>query len=97
MHGKGTFYSNNAEEGERYKYEGEFLKGYMSGYGILTGEDGSRYEGNFLNDVPHGFGKFYETDGSLLFEGQFANGEPITGKEESPSSRQRNEYSAKKA
>ena len=55
FNGKGIFFwgKNNM------KYEGDFLKGEMTGQGKIMYNDGSYYEGQFLDNKKHGFGNYY--------------------------------------
>ena len=44
-------------------YEGEFIKGKKSGYGMFRWPDKSFYEGQWFNNCLHGFGKYYFPSG----------------------------------
>lgn len=44
-------------------YEGSFLLGLRSGYGVMHYADGSVFEGNWLSDKRSGFGKMNWQDG----------------------------------
>ena len=60
------------------KYEGNVTNGKRSGYGIYTGIK-NKYEGNWENDTLEGFGK-YTNSKNEIFEGQFKNGKPYSGR-----------------
>ncbi len=67
--GKEIFSNGNMYEGE-YK-DDAFLKG------TYTFKSGHKYIGEFLDSKRNGFGKYYLEDGSLYFEGQFKDGNPV--------------------
>lgn len=53
-------------------YEGTFLSGMKSGFGIMSYADGSIYEGNWWHDLRHGVGKMNWGDG-ITYNGAWAN------------------------
>ena len=55
------------------RYEGDFHRGKMSGWGVFTTKEGDRYEGEFGDDKPNGFGTYKEADGST-YAGLWTNG-----------------------
>ena len=55
------------------RYEGDFHRGKMSGWGVFTTKAGDRYEGEFADDRPNGFGTYKEADGST-YAGLWKNG-----------------------
>lgn len=55
------------------RYEGDFQRGKMSGWGVFTTKAGDRYEGEFADDRPNGFGTYKEADGST-YAGLWKNG-----------------------
>lgn len=55
-------------------YEGEVRDGYVSGTGILYGEDGQiLYEGEFDKNRYHGTGTLYFDSGRMKYRGSFAD------------------------
>ena len=60
-------------------YEGDFVNGRYHGKGRWILPSGAVYEGDFVGHVQHGRGKLMRPDGSVLFEGNFVNGEPDIG------------------
>lgn len=66
MHGKGVLKNRN-----EIVYQGEFVRGQKSGYGIFKTAEGT-YEGNFDNDLLNGEGAFVWNDGKV-YEGTFKN------------------------
>ncbi len=52
---------------------GDWQDGTMSGYGIMTWQDGRKYEGYFSNNKFSKEGKFTFKDGKI-YEGGFMNG-----------------------
>ena len=61
MDGKGTFTVPG-----QWKYEGDWVTGDMTGYGIRYYNDGSRFEGHWLVDKKHGKGKRIFKDGTVV-------------------------------
>jgi hypothetical protein len=68
--GKGIYLFSSKE-----RYEGEFVKGKFEGQGIMHYPDGVRYIGGWRNNRKHGQGKLVATDGRIIREGQWNNGE----------------------
>jgi hypothetical protein len=66
MHGKGVL-----KDSQSILFQGDFVKGQKSGYGIFRTKDGT-YEGNFQNDLLNGNGSFMWNDGKC-YEGNFLN------------------------
>jgi len=52
-----------------YSYVGQFMDGYLHGFGKLTYEDGIFYEGDFFKGERHGLGRLTQKD--IEFSGQF--------------------------
>lgn len=72
FHGRGVYtFSSGA------RYEGEYVKGKKEGQGTFRYSDGGSYVGQFRNGVREGFGRETSADGSLKFEGQWANDDPV--------------------
>jgi len=44
-------------------YDGEWVDGVKSGYGIYIYNSADKFEGEWHNDMKHGFGKLYLTNG----------------------------------
>ena len=57
-------------------YEGNFKNDAFEGQGTLITEEG-KFVGNFKDGELDGLGKYYDESGELIFEGQFAKGEPV--------------------
>lgn len=55
------------------KYEGQFVEGKFSGYGVLTFAEGTRYEGEFKEGLFEGHGCHTASIGGIL-KGQFSKG-----------------------
>lgn len=66
MHGKGVL-----RDSLGVVFQGDFVNGQKSGYGIYRTQDGS-YEGNFDRDTLNGKGSFIWNDGKV-YEGNFQN------------------------
>jgi len=73
MHGKGKY--TYAENGA--VYEGDFVNSRQTGKGKYTFPSGVFYEGDFVDGNFHGKGKVTDTDGNILDEGNFKDGEFI--------------------
>ena len=54
-------------------YQGEFVRGFRDGYGLIIYGDGSFYEGYFLDDLRHGFGRFVDISGDC-YTGEWISG-----------------------
>lgn len=74
--GQGIFTSVNPN-GVTWTHTGEFKGGHFNGYGIAEWESGSKREGLFYMDLL-AEGKMYANDGTLVYEGVFENGEPLS-------------------
>ena len=61
------------------RYEGQAQDHKKNGQGVAIWGDGRRHEGQYRDNLPNGYGKFYNADGSLIFEGQWANGVASVG------------------
>jgi hypothetical protein len=58
-HGQGAYYWADGS-----RYEGEFSKSSLCGFGTLYHADGTKlFEGEFKNDQPHGVGTLYFPNG----------------------------------
>ncbi len=68
-HGKGRL--EFLKEGS--VYEGDFIKGQMTGKGIYTWGNKQRYEGDFVNGIKHGKGLYIWSDG-YEYNGEYVNG-----------------------
>jgi len=76
IHGKGTMtFHDNA------RYEGDWDHGNMHGKGTMTFNDNTRYEGDWDNGNMHGHGKFYDQEGTMKYDGPFANNGPVQEEE----------------
>ena len=49
-------------------YDGDYLQGQRSGFGLYTWEDGSHYKGNWLDGQRHGEGHYLDLDGKQYAE-----------------------------
>jgi hypothetical protein len=58
-------------------YDGEFENGILQGHGRMTDADGTWYLGEWSDGQPNGLGLQVMEDGTLVFEGMYANGKPI--------------------
>lgn len=68
-HGQGTYIWADGS-----RYEGEFNKNTLSGFGTLYSADGVKFfEGEFKNDQPHGVGTLYFSNGNR-YVGEWENG-----------------------
>ena len=70
--GAGKFEYLN-EYGEFCVYEGEFLEGKITGYGILTLPTGERRVGHYRAGNLHGYATIYGPLGNILYQGNFVN------------------------
>jgi hypothetical protein len=59
-------------------YEGGFLEGLMSGDGRLGWPNGESYEGGFLEGRMDGRGIHRAADGSIIYEGDWISGCPVS-------------------
>lgn len=72
MNGQGIYTWANGDN-----YKGNFKDDEFHGYGELTIVGVETYKGNFNQGIAEGLGKQFDADGNLIFEGQFANNEPV--------------------
>ena len=56
------------------KFEGDWLSGQCSNYGILTYHNGNIHEGNFKDNYKDGAGTFYDKANNSKFEGKWVMG-----------------------
>ncbi len=71
--GNGSFsYHNN--EGKSVTYNGEFIRGEITGFGTMHFEDGSRCVGFFEQGVLDGYGVWYNSQGKIVRKGEFISG-----------------------
>jgi len=61
--------------------EGEFIKGKLHGFAVITTSDGKRFEGEFRDNKPEGKGTL-ETETGEVFSGRWARGCLRDGKKE---------------
>ena len=85
-HGKGVINSFKTttdddafnEETRKWKngdsFEGIFVNGVRSGFGIKKNQDGSWFEGEYKDGVPNGKGTYFWADGAT-YVGEFINGQ----------------------
>jgi len=59
------------------KYVSEFKGDRHHGHGSYTYPDGSKYVGHFRNDMRYGNGTLYDSDGNIIFSGEFDSDEPV--------------------
>jgi hypothetical protein len=72
VHGRGTlkwFESGKNVETD----EGEFIKGKLHGFAVITTSDGKRFEGEFRDNKPEGKGTL-ETESGEVYSGRWARG-----------------------
>ena len=78
--GIGILYTNELT------YEGGFADDYFDGFGTLNASekrivtncpDCRTYKGYWRDDLKEGFGECFDKDGHLLYQGQFADDEPV--------------------
>ena len=53
-------------------YYGGMKENMKHGHGKLTDKNGDVYEGDFKDDQMHGQGTFIAADGSMMYQGDFA-------------------------
>jgi len=58
-------------------YIGDFKKGTANGMGTYYWADGSKYIGNFKDGAMNGYGTGFAADGTVMYDGQWKNGEFI--------------------
>lgn len=61
--------------------EGEFIKGNLHGFAVITTSDGKRFEGEFRDNKPEGKGTL-KTETGEIFSGRWARGCLRDGKKE---------------
>jgi hypothetical protein len=74
----GTFYENSFNGigtliTSKGKYEGEFMRGLKSGYGIFTWKNNAKFEGTYYNDKKNGQGRMYNPRGQLVLAGKWVD------------------------
>lgn len=72
--GAGVFTSKNSD-GKTWVYTGNFIDGHFNGEGTTVWESGEMQVGHYEDDVLNGYGKYYDENGSLVYEGNWINGE----------------------
>lgn len=55
-------------------YKGEYLEGKANGKGEFVNQDSTRYLGEYSKGLRNGYGKEYSSNGTILNEGQWING-----------------------
>jgi hypothetical protein len=74
---KGFLINFNIENDIYIDYKGESNDLEKNGKGIeYYSNNNIRYEGNFKHNIPFGEGSLYDTEGNLIYTGQFADGAP---------------------
>lgn len=71
--GSGVF-SYYLDDGTFCTYDGEFKKGRMDGFGVMTFEDGGKYVGQFISGEIDGYASVYNPDGYMVKKGNFVSG-----------------------
>jgi hypothetical protein len=61
------------------RYEGEYHMDRRNGQGTYWYADGRSYSGEYKDDRPNGQGKQTDSDGSVLYDGEWNLGEFING------------------
>lgn len=59
------------------KYKGNYVNGVKNGYGEMKWPNGRLYKGDWKEGVQEGKGQLFDSNGELLFEGQWKHGQPI--------------------
>ena len=59
-------------------YSGDWKRGLRHGFGSDKYADGGRYAGYFSSGNYNGFGTKYAADGSILYQGQWKDGKPLS-------------------
>ena len=57
------------------RYVGLYRRDKRNGFGTYTYPDGRSYSGEYKDERPHGIGTESAPDGSIIFTGEWANGE----------------------
>jgi hypothetical protein len=60
---------------DRDMYEGQYENGVREGHGVYYWPSGNRYEGQFENNAFNGEGTKFSADGTVIFKGQWKDGE----------------------
>ena len=76
LNGRPHGYGKKYDKG-RLIYEGEWQNDKRHGYGKEYVNGLLQYEGDFQEDKRHGNGKLFQPDGTISYEGQFRNNNPI--------------------
>jgi len=66
-------------------YRGEFVDDKRTGQGKYVYSDGRSYEGAYRDDRPHGYGVLKSSDGSVVYDGHWENGEFLRDREDDDS------------
>ncbi|MGJ4746137.1 hypothetical protein ACQV5M_07245 [Leptospira sp. SA-E8] len=75
-HGKGKLVLGGVES-----YEGDWDRGNKEGKGIYKYADGTVYEGEWKLNKRNGLGKLTDSEGNLIFEGQWKDDIQVQAKE----------------
>ncbi|KAI9352592.1 hypothetical protein BDR26DRAFT_832117 [Obelidium mucronatum] len=80
-HGRGIYtwkvnHSKNHQLPMQNTYEGEWICGKRSGYGVFEYASGARYEGQWKENLKHGHGSCIYENGRI-FTGEFVNDRPV--------------------
>jgi hypothetical protein len=70
--GNGTYYYLDGD-----KYDGQYKNDKREGTGSYYFANGYKYVGQFKNDQQDGTGALYNSDGAVVYEGKWSNGEII--------------------
>jgi hypothetical protein len=71
---KNTPFSILVNQEGRTRYEGEWRFNRKNGYGVYIYPDGSQYVGMFNDDKLHGQGMLFDSNGEVLAQGQWLDG-----------------------
>ena len=74
FHGNGTLTFQNRPSKDMTKYIGQFENGSMHGQGKMYFKDGSIYDGMISEETFNGAGKLTDSNGNILKEGIWENG-----------------------
>ena len=69
----GTGIIKEYNESGAIKYEGEYLNGEKNGKGKEYDEDKLIFEGEYLNGKKYGRGIAYNSNGQVIYEGNYVN------------------------
>jgi hypothetical protein len=63
--------------GDGGRYRGAIKNGFPHGFGERVSRDGGMYQGSFRNGKEEGFGTLFSSEGLIIYQGLWTNGNPI--------------------